>query len=165
MKFSNTNIRRQDRLLNETEARRLLETVEYGFLSMIDNDEAYGIPISYVWDGDEKIYLHCALEGRKLNCIAKNNNVSFSIVGKTNVISNQFTTEYESVILKCKAYIGLSSEERMKALELILNKYSPADKEIGMKYAEKSFNRTEIIRLNISDFSGKAKSIKLYKSH
>jgi hypothetical protein len=47
----------------------------------------------------------------------------------------------------------------MKALELIIDKYSPGDKEVGLKYAQKSFDRTEIIRLDIEKWSGKCKKI------
>jgi nitroimidazol reductase NimA-like FMN-containing flavoprotein (pyridoxamine 5'-phosphate oxidase superfamily) len=159
MEFRNANVRRQDRLLDEKAARRLLEIGEYGFLSLIYKDEPYGIPISYVWDGEGAIYLHCAPEGKKLNCIAENANASFSVVGRTNVISDKFTTEFGSIILKCSAITGLAAEERMKALELILDKYSPEDKERGLQYAEKSFHRTEIIRLDIKEFSGKSKAL------
>jgi uncharacterized protein len=35
MKYNNDNVRRQDRLLAEDEARELLRTGEYGVLSMI----------------------------------------------------------------------------------------------------------------------------------
>lgn len=47
--------------------------------------------------------------------------------------------------------------EKMKALEHILDKYSPADKVMGIKYAEKSFSRTAILRLTIKTASGKCK--------
>jgi uncharacterized protein len=50
-------------------------------------------------------------------------------------------------------------KERMKALELLLDKYSPNDKETGMKYAEKSFSRTEVIRLDVVEWSGKKKVV------
>ena len=45
----------------------------------------------------------------------------------------------------------------MHALVLLVEKLSPDDVEIGKKYAEKSFHRTEIIRLDITEFSGKTK--------
>lgn len=160
MQYNTYNVRRQDRLLNEAEATTLLQTGEYGVLSMqAENGGGYGIPINYAWDGQHSIYLHCALEGQKLGCIAECNKVSFCVVGKINVISNKFTTGYESIILSCIANIGLSNEERMKAFELILDKYSPTDKEAGMKYAEKSFEKTEIIRLEICEWSGKKKVV------
>jgi uncharacterized protein len=160
MKFSNESIRRQDRLLDEAKSVLLLKQGEYGVLSMIaEGSEAYGIPLNFVWDNNSSVYLHCATEGRKLQCLEVSNKVSFCVVGKTNIVSNKFSTEYESIILNCLAYTKLPVVERMKALELILDKYSPADKEIGMKYAEKSFDRTEIIRLDIQEWSGKCKSI------
>lgn len=160
MIYNNTLVRRQDRLLEEKEALALLQEGEYGVLSMVSPEgEAYGIPVNYVWDGAESIYIHCAPEGRKLRSIASIPQVSFCIVGKTQVVSNQFTTAYQSIVAKCHAHTGLSAEERMKALELLLEKYSPNDQIIGRKYAEKSFHRTEIIRLDIQEISGKCKRI------
>ncbi|WP_423130107.1 pyridoxamine 5'-phosphate oxidase family protein [Gaoshiqia sp. Z1-71] len=158
MIYSNSTVRRQDRLLDEQSADRLLIKGEYGILSMHgENGGLYAVPINYAWDGQESIYFHCAPEGRKLRCLDSCNTVSFCIVGRTNVVSEKFTTEYESLVLEGKAYRNLPDDERMKALELILDKYSPNDKAIGMKYAEKSFRRTEIVRLDIDRWSGKCK--------
>lgn len=161
MKYRNEEVRRQDRLLEETDAYNLLKNGEYGVLSMVKEEGGgYGIPINYVWDGEESIYLHCAPEGHKIRCISVCPDVSFCVVGRTKVISNQFTTGYESIVLDCRAQIGLSPAERMRALELLVRKYSPDDQVIGRKYAEKSFHRTEIIRLQICGFSGKCKQVR-----
>lgn len=163
MIYSNENVRRRDRLLSEERALQLLEEGEYGILSMVndENEGAYGIPISFVWDRGDYIYLHCAPQGHKLRCIAKHPRVSFCVVGRTNVLSSKFTTEYESIVIDCTASIGLTAEERMNALHLLLQKYSPNDIDMGMTYAEKSFPRTEIIRLQLSTMSGKAKAVKI----
>lgn len=162
-KFDNTKVRRQERLLDEESAREIIRGGEYGILSMVESVDGelsgYGIPINFAWNGEGYIYLHCAPEGHKLDCIAANSNVSLCVVGRTDVISNKFTTAYESVIVRGKAERNLSSEERMRALELILDKYSPNDKEVGMKYAEKSFHRTEILRITITSISAKSKKI------
>ena len=40
------------------------------------------------------------------------------------------------------------------------NEYKPEHPSSGEKYAEKSFHRTEIIRLQITEFSGKCKRIR-----
>ena len=160
MNYTNEQIRRQDRLLEKEKAISLLKNGEYGVLSMQDEENgAYGVPINYVWNKKNSTYIHCAPEGRKLHCIKRCNTVSFCIIGKTHIISNQFTTEYESIILKCRAYIGLNEEERINALHLLIEKYSPNDKVIGNQYAQKSFHRTEIIRLDIEEASGKCKHI------
>ncbi len=157
MKYNNESVRRQERLLPEEEALRLLKEGEYGVLSLTTPEGAYGIPISFVWDGGNRIYFHCAPEGRKLQAIDHSPKASFCIVGRTCVQSAKFTTLYESVVVSGTVCTGLTAEERMHALELILDKYSPADKEVGMKYAAGSFARTEIIRLDMEQVSGKSK--------
>jgi len=160
MIYSNSEIRRQDRLLDKASALHLLNRGEYGVLSVYcEESGVYGFPINYVWDGEKSIYLHCALEGKKLHCIDKNSNVSFNVVGDTNVLSDKFTTEYESIILECHAERNLTDVIKKHALSLFLDKYSPNDKEVGMKYAEKSFKRTEIIKLEIKKWSGKSKEV------
>lgn len=160
MKFDNSQVRRQDRLLDESRAFEILKEGEYGILSMRteDGEGAYGIPLSYVWDRGNSIYIHCAPVGRKLRCIDACPNVSFCITGRTKVISHEFTTAYESVILRCTAHHSLHEAERMSALSLLLSKYCPNDKLHGMSYAEKSFHRTEIIRLDIEEISAKSKN-------
>ena len=159
--YNNNNIRRQDRLLDESAAMELLRSGEYGILSMVEpfgvNVGGYGIPISYVWDGEISIYFHCALEGHKLKCLKTNPSTSFCIVGHTKIIPYQFATAYESVIIRGVVYLELSPEERMKALMLILDKYSPAHKEAGVKYTENSFHRTNVIRFDIKEISGKTR--------
>lgn len=160
MVFDNSEIRRQDRLFTEKESLHLLANGEYGVLSMVcPNGDAYGVPVSYVWNGDSSIYIHCAPEGKKLRCIDIHPQVSFCITGRTEVIPMKFTTAYESIILQCHAKTGLSTDEREEALRLIIKKYSPQYEDIGKRYAEKSFSRTEIIKLEIETFSGKAKKI------
>lgn len=161
MEYNNDDVRRQDRLLTEDEARKLLLTGEYGVLSMVDHTEgisiAYSVPVNYVWDGQEALYIHCAKEGRKLRCIARDAHVSFCVVGQTRVVPDKFTTAYESVVLECRAEVGLDEDERRKALEMILDKYAHDYAEIGKTYAERSFSRTEVIRLNVLRGSGKSK--------
>ncbi len=159
MIYNNSDVRRQDRLLDEDSALAILKSGEYGVLSMIDEKgSVYGVPLNYVWDGENSIYVHCATEGRKLRSIDKNPAVSFCVVGKTNVISAKFTTEYESIILECVAERNLSYEIRMKALMLLVDKYSPEFQSSGKKSAENAFKITEVIRLQIVKWSGKRKT-------
>lgn len=163
MEYNNNDVRRQDRLFSEDEARVLLRNGEYGVLSMVDGngDEtvAYGVPVSYVWDGDDALYVHCAKEGRKLRCLSGNERVSFCVVGQTRVIPDKFTTAYQSIVLECRAATGLADDERRKALRMILDKYSREYAEIGSKYAERSFPRTEVIKFIIGKWSGKSKRV------
>ena len=144
----------------EERAVELLRISEYGVLSLADaGGLPYGIPVNYVWDGASSIYIHCAPEGRKLRCLAYCPAVSFCIVGSTRLAPEKFTTSYESIVLSCRAVVGLPQDERRRALAIFLEKYSPRHLETGLKYAEKSFHRTEIIRLDIVAMSGKCKKV------
>ena len=97
MKYSNEDVRRQDRLMSEADAIKLLTDGEYGVLSMQAEDGGgYGVPLNYVFDGQQSLYMHCAPEGRKLRCIEKNPSVTFCITGQTRLVPRMFTTEYNS---------------------------------------------------------------------
>ncbi len=128
---------------------------------MIDLDgKPYGVPLNFVWDEEgDCIYFHCAPEGKKLDILERRDCVSFCVVGKVNLQSSQFTTEYESIIITGETTICTGDEERMLALELLLKKLSPHDLEIGMRYAQRSFYRTCIVRLDIDSWSGKCKRV------
>lgn len=153
-------VRRQDRLWSETDARKLLDTGEFGTLSMCGtNGYGYGIPISYVTENGS-IYFHCAPEGYKLMCLQANNRVCFTVVGRTHVISGGFTTEYESVMVFGKIDINLSDEEKRHALELLSAKYNPGYEQRAARYIAGSFARTYVLRLDIEHLTGKTKKLK-----
>ena len=81
------------------------------------------------------------------------------MVGRTRVVSNQFSTEYESIVINGTMICQLEETEKRKALELLLDKYSSEDKKVGLKYIEKSFHRTHVLKLVIKVISGKCKKI------
>ena len=150
------NMRRKDRELTKQEAAKMLESAEYGILSTIGEDkQPYGVPLSYVYKNDS-IYFHCALNGHKLDNIKANATVSFCVVGNTKVLPDKFATEYESAVV-----FGVATEvvcaERYDALLWLLEKYSPGFIEEGKQYIKKKDNATKVIKVKISDVSGKAR--------
>ena len=159
MNYDNSKVRRQDRLLDIENALALLSNGEYGFLAFGDETGGYGIPINFVFSTGS-IYFHCAPEGEKLRYTDRN--VCFCVVGSTTVQSSKFTTGYESVLAFGKIRTVEENVERMIAIELLIDKYSPEHKEIGLEYAKKSFHRTKILRLNIEKVSGKCKKIETH---
>lgn len=157
MNYDNSTVRRQDRLLSEERAAAILRDGEYGFLAL-GGEGGYGIPVNFAAE-EEHIYMHCAPEGEKLRRIASDNRASFCVVGRTAPKPQQFTTEYESVMLFGRISMVADDTERMHALSLIIDKYSSEYTEAGLKYAEKSFHRTAVLRLDIERASGKCKSL------
>ena len=91
-------MRRDDRAMSIEEARSLLESAEYGVLSMACPDGLpHGIPLNFAL-AEDSIYFHCAPEGKKTEILSANTRVSFCVVGRTQVLPDKFGTKYESAI-------------------------------------------------------------------
>jgi hypothetical protein len=149
-------MRRKDRLITEAEAFSILEKGEYGILSTISpSNEPYGVPVNYCLI-NECLYFHCALEGRKIDNISSNPKVSFCVVGKTEVLPDQFGTKYESCIVQGVAAESFG-EEKQLALEGLIHKYSGNFVSEGLKYIEKLKDKARVFRIRIESITGKAR--------
>lgn len=150
-------MRRSDRQMTQDEAMELLSRGEYGVLSTIGEDnQPYGVPVSYVL-ADNSIYFHCAAEGAKLDNILKNNRVCFTVVGLTNILSEKFTTVYESTIVFGKACL-VDDEEKVIALKEIVKKYSPDFIAEGDEYINRAKDKTTVVKITIEELSGKERN-------
>ena len=149
-------MRRKDRQLTQAEALEILEKCEYGILSTADPDGVpYGIPVSYAF-ADDKIWFHGAGEGRKLDNMASNDQVSFCVVGQTEVQPEKFATKYESVIAAGRVR-RCEGDEIMTGLMNLVRKYSADHMEGGKKYAEASMGKVNVFCIEDLQISGKAK--------
>lgn len=149
------NMRRIDRQMEHQQALMLLERGEYGVLSSMGTDhQPYGIPVNYVYHNGS-IYFHCAVEGRKIDNITYNEKVCFTVVGKTQVLPEQFTTNYESVMIDGRAVVIQDLDEKIMGLMKIAEKYSPDYLEEARRTIEQAKDRTLVIRVEIENISGK----------
>ncbi len=150
-------IRRKDRVLSEQQARKILQTAEFGILSTVSpNNQPYGTPVHYVVIGNA-IYFHSASRGHKLDNIDSNNQVCFCVVGKNQVIPEQFTTNYASVVVFGHAG-RVEDREKKAALEALVDKFSPQFTVEGAAVIEKEFKRTVVIKIEIDHITGKARN-------
>jgi uncharacterized protein len=134
----------------------ILDKGEYGVIATTgENGYAYATPLSYVYF-NECIYFHCAVEGSKLDNIKFNDKVSFCVVGKTKVLPEQFSTEYESVVVFGRASFALEDEKK-HALLAITDKYSPEFRKEGIAYIERAASATCIVKIEIDKVTGKAR--------
>lgn len=151
-------IRRKDRILPEAEARELLRNGEYGFLATVGEDGLpYGVPLSYVLlDGG--LYLHSARDGRKVDNIRFCQDVSFTVVGKTEpVYTKNFTTYYESVMVFGTIREVTDADEKSRSLYALAEKYLPEHLDKAESDIRASLSRTAVYRLEINAVTGKAK--------
>lgn len=147
-------LRRKDKQISIQEAGELLTKAEYGILSTVGADgQPYGLPLHYVYK-DNAIYFHCALAGHKLDNLEKNPKVSFCVVGNTELLPSEFSTNYISTVA-----FGVASEaqgeERYNGFLWLLEKYSPEYIEEGKKYIDKLDKVTKLIKIEVLHLSGK----------
>ena len=161
MKYITDTIRRQDRVLDEARTMALLDEAEYGVLSLVDAaGKPYGVPVNYVFDPSAgAAYVHCAPEGRKLDCLKAHPEVSLCVVDRTRVVPGKFTTEYESVVAEGVARMCLSDEEKLHAIRLLLQKLDPDHVDAGMRATQGSFHRLEVVRIDFTTCTGKCKKV------
>ena len=149
-------MRRKKQLLPETEAIEILKVHTSGVLAVTgDDDYPYTVPLSYAYK-DGKLFFHCAKTGHKIDGITRNDKVTFCVIDKDYVVQKTFTTHFRSVIVFGRAKILTEDSEKRRALENLIEKYSPDYAEAGQAEIERDWNRVCIVELSIEHITGKA---------
>lgn len=149
------DMRRADRKIEKNEALMLLLQSSYGILATVDNNgQPYGIPLNYIVAND-CIYFHCAPDGHKLQNIGENHKVCFTVVGRTNVLPEEFSTDYESVIIFGQSSWVKQDEEKIMALQEFVKKYSADFISKGDSYIEKAKDKVFVFKMSMEHCTGK----------
>ena len=148
-------MRRNKQALSMEENLEVLKRGTSGVLAVSgDDDYPYAVPLSYVYH-DNEIYFHCAQTGHKLEAIFGNEKVSFCVIDQDQVVQEEYTSYFRSVIVFGRARI-LADGEKRKALEILTARYSPdLEKSHRLEAVEKGYNSVCMIALRIEHMSGK----------
>lgn len=171
-------MRRKDREMDWEFGLSVIDKARFAIMTLVDeHNSAYSIPISPSRIGNY-VYMHSALEGRKIDILKSNPNVRLVFVGDTHIpepitddefnrynnenrlvqlVSTKFTTEFESAIINGKAIFVEDQNEKIKGLRAISEKYTP----LNMKYFDaavgSSISRTCVIKIEILEITAKRK--------
>ena len=118
-------MRRFKQELPQAEVSRILTEGKVAVLA-VDGDEGYpyAVPVNYVYAGN-CIYFHCARQGHKLDALRRNAKCSACIIEKDDIVAEEFTSYFRSVIAFGRAEIVGDEAETIRALRLLCEKYSP----------------------------------------
>ncbi|HSL94127.1 MAG TPA: pyridoxamine 5'-phosphate oxidase family protein [Bacillota bacterium] len=152
-------IRRQDRLLDVESQYALLHEGKVGYLALVDEKQPYIVPLNYFLE-ENMIYFHCALEGRKLDIIARNPRFCFAVSEmdevKTGPTACDFGTYYRSVLAYGHAHIIREEPTKTDILTKLTHKYCPP----GMTFTPVTPERaaaTLLVALEIEKLDGKSR--------
>ena len=113
--FREMRLKRQ--LLSKEDTQKVLYQGTSGVLAVSgDDDYPYAVPLSYVYDG-HKIYFHGAKAGHKLDSIVKNPKASFCVIDKDQIVPDEYTTYFRSVIVFGTIRILHDEAEKREAIE------------------------------------------------
>ena len=148
-------MRRKNQLLTDEECIEILNSSTSGSLALLgDNDYPYSVPISYVYN-DGKLYFHSALTGHKIDAVNRYNKASFCVIAQDKVVPEKYTTYFRSVIAFGKIRVIDNDAEKLRAIEILAEKYSPQLAEGRKKEIEDNFSRMCMIELDIEHMTGK----------
>lgn len=151
-------MKRKDREMDKKFALHIIdEKSKYSVVSMILPDGTpYCVPLSIIRI-ENSLYFHCAAEGLKITALSTNPQVCVSFVGDVNPLKDKFTTEYESAIVKGKAFFVSDVQEKINALKAICLHYTPENMSEFDISIEKSLSRTFVVRIDIDEITAKRK--------
>lgn len=149
-------MRRKKQALPPEACNAILQKGTSGVLAVEGDDGyPYAVPLSYAYCAG-KIYFHCALTGHKVDAIARNSKVSFCVIAQDDVMPQEYTTYFRSVIAFGKAKIIEDEKEKRAALEILAKRYSPRQEEGRKLEIEKFFKQVCMIELDVEHTTGKA---------
>ena len=120
-------LRRKRQALSPEACAAILARGTSGVLALWGDDGyPYAVPLSYVYDGGA-VYFHCAREGHKLDAIRRNPKASFCVIDQDQVVPEEYTSYFRSVIAFGTVRVLEGEGEKRSAIEKLALKYAPED--------------------------------------
>ncbi len=153
-------MRRADKEINDyQEIATIMQKAEVCRIALVDGNYPYIVPVNFAVHEDH-LYFHSAREGKKIDILRKNNKVCFEIDVSTEIIKGKEPCfcgmKYLSVIGFGQAFFIEKSNEKKKALDLLMEKYAGTN---SFSYNEKIFKKVLVIDIRIEKISGKKSNI------
>ena len=149
-------MRRSKQVLTKEASIEILNRNTSGVLALYgDHAYPYAVPLNYVYS-NQRIYFHSAKSGHKIDAMKQHAKVSFCVIDQDEIIQEEYTSYFRSVIVFGQASIVEDEKEKQEALLALAYKYSP---DLTMMQHEdtihKEFDFVSIIALDIEHISGK----------
>ena len=154
-------MRKKDREITDNkEIESIISLADVCRIAFADNNTPYIVTMNFGYEGGENphLYFHCATEGRKLDMLQNNNYVCFEMDIDHAVYKGEKSCDwgmnYSSVVGYGKIFVVDHFDEKLAGLSHIMDHYGGSG---DYSFDENVLARTTILRLNISEMTGKRK--------
>ncbi len=149
-------MRRKKQALPKEQIDIILTKGTSGVLALSGDDGyPYAVPLSYVYDGDA-LYFHSAQSGHKLDAIKRNEKASFCVIARDDIVPEEYTTYFKSVIAFGTVHVLEDDREKREAIEKLALKYAPKDSALNREKAiQRDLKPLCMLKMTIQHMSGK----------
>ncbi len=146
--------RKEKEITDINEIESIIRKSQVCRLALADGGLPYVVPLCFGYK-NKILYFHSAKEGRKIEILRRNRQVCFEFDIDARVRSGKtacnWTMAYKSVIGYGTASFIEDTEEKQKALDIIMRQYSEDD----FEYSAKALVEMLVIKVDISRMTGK----------
>ena len=154
--------KRELQITDENQIRNILDTAKVVHLGLCVDNEPYVVPMNYGYtmiDGKLTVYLHCALQGKKLDMIRKNPRVFIEMDCDRQPFEGekpcQYGLSYSSLMGRGTARILEDVEEKMGAMTALMKTQTRKD----FTFNEKLVSIVAVVRIDVEEYTAKHRPI------
>ena len=150
--------KRERQITDEKRILEILDTAKVVHLGLCVNDEPYVVPMNYGYTMEEGrlvLYMHSALQGKKLDMIRANSRVFFEMDCDRIPFEGdkpcQYGLMYSSVMGRGTAHIVEDAEEKKQAMSLLMKTQTGKD----FEFNDKLVSIVAVIRVDVAEYTAK----------
>ena len=149
-------MRRFKQQISEDECRNVLKNEPRGILALMGDDGyPYAIPLNHWYsEKDNKLYFHCAKEGKKLDSISKCDKVSFCVMDEGFRNEGEWALNIKSVVAFGKMRL-VEDEDKKREICINLTRKFTDDEDFLEHELTNAFPRVCCLELTIEHMTGK----------
>ena len=150
--------KRERQITDRAQILHILDTAKVLHLGLCVNNEPYVVPMNYGYieeKGKLVLYLHSAVQGKKLDMIRANPNVFFEMDCDLAPFEGekpcQYGLVYSSVMGRGTAVIVEDVEEKMKAMSMLMKTQTQKD----FEFNDRLVSIVSVIRIDVAEYTAK----------
>ena len=150
--------KRERQVTDRDQILHILDTGKVLHLGLAVNNEPYVVPMNYGYTlEDDKLvlYLHSAVQGKKLDMIRANPNVFFAIdcdrMPFEGRVACQYGLVYSSIMGRGEARLVEDVEEKKQAMSILMKTQTGKD----FTFEDRLVSIVSVIRIDVSEYTAK----------
>jgi len=155
-------LRRSDReVTGLRDILAILDACEILRVGMCAGDKPYVVPMNFAYEVAGEaiyVYLHCAPQGKRMDIIAKNNNVCFEADCAYKTLPAEeacgWSAQFQSVIGEGVISVVDGEEKKAHALDVFMRRYGFQGKPV---YTPQQLAAVVVLQIAVSSITGKRK--------